>query len=161
MSVVPVNSRGMKDEDPEVRAATSRAMLAARYAVTPKFTAKCAYPPCPEIIEGYDRNGKRRKFCSPSHNTADCRRRQREQGYRRVTIDGTVRLMHVDEIPPMVNRQPVPGWPARTAYPVPRVAQAPRRPRPPRSPRVVHPPAPVAAGRTPRAWQPAERAHPS
>jgi len=164
MTVVPINSRGMKDDDPEVRAATSRAMLAARYAVTPKFTAKCAYPPCQEIIEGYDRNGKRRKFCSPSHNTADCRRRQREQGYRRVTIDGVVRLMHVDEIPPMVNRQPVPGWPSR--LPVAPVIRPHRPTRRPRAPRIVQSPppvaaAPVTAGRAPRAWRPLEPAHPS
>jgi hypothetical protein len=154
MTVVPTGSRGMKDDNPEVRAATSRAMLAERYAHTPKFTAKCAYPPCPLMIEGYDRNGKRRKFCSPTHNTADCRRRQRERGLRRVTIDGVVRLMHVDEIPPMINRQPVPGWPV----PLPPPVRRERRSRPPRSrPTIVQSEtarAPRTWTRPPRSWRP-------
>jgi hypothetical protein len=144
MTVVPVNSRGMKDPNPEVRAATSRAMLAERYAHTPKFRAKCAYPPCNRIIEGYDRNGKRRKFCSPTHNTADCRRRQRELGYRRVTINGEVRLLHVDEIPPMINGQPIPGWPP-LPEPRPRVVRR-RRPKIVPEVRVIQ--------RVPRSWQP-------
>lgn len=156
MTIVPAHSRGMKDENPEVRSMTSRAMLAERYAHTPKFRAKCAYPPCQTVIEGYDRNGKRRKFCTAAHNTADCRRRQREQGIRRVTIGGVVRMMHVEPTPPM--QQAPARWPRDEVLTLP--PPVPRRPRQPRQPHPVSsPPSPVGGygpvtSRTPRSWKP-------
>lgn len=94
--VVPSGSRGMKDPDPDVRTATAQAMLAQRYAVTPKFQAKCGFPPCTTIVEGYQRGGKRRKYCSPAHNTAACRYRQRQNGLFRVSRGGHEHLEAVD-----------------------------------------------------------------
>jgi hypothetical protein len=94
MAVVRRGTRGMKDLDPAVRSETARAMLDVRYMTTPMFEQKCEYPPCTTIITGYDRRGKRKKYCSKKHTTANCRLRQREQGIRRVMRDGVSRIIN-------------------------------------------------------------------
>jgi len=107
-TIVPLGSRGMKDSSGEVRSATARAMLAARYANTPKFKAKCGYPPCPVMIEGYQRGGKRKKYCSAAHNTAACRLRQSELGIGRTVVDGKMRTVNKNAINGATQR-PDPG----------------------------------------------------
>jgi hypothetical protein len=96
MRIVPLGSRGMKDDDPDVRSETARAMLDVRYATTPMFSAQCAFPPCLIMFDGYDRNGKRRLYCSPAHNTAACRYRQRQRGVHRAHRPSTPQRELID-----------------------------------------------------------------
>lgn len=100
MAVVPSGSRGMKDDNLEVRSATARAMLAERYANMPRFKEKCGYPPCQVIVEGYVRNGKRKLYCSGAHTTAACRLRQQKRGIVRVMRNGVVRTVNLNEVDP-------------------------------------------------------------